>query len=1000
MIALHITFIDNTPYLWSETYQIGCYKDLKKAIKSIGVSFSLNKNNTVTIIVRLPAKEEIVIPSSPLIGPEVISTQAVKLKVCKAIAKPLSVDEYLSLIATIGENNIPGTGIIQSTSIKWNSSIVKVLLSLFSTDKFFPMIIADENNYQEQINELATSELKLKITKLLKLLPAVCRCGSVKKKISPSTSTIDVFNSIAATCKLKIQKDLDIEITNEDGLLKSKNKWLKSLTGDKTEQSKRPPSHRYNAGINKSIKAIESTDFKYGFKLIEPENSKNPEQWTLQSILVPKNDTTLYIEIESIFDKTSNGYAYMKKYDSIPYEDIEIAMDQAMSMSNILSRNLNTFTYKSLKLSTEDALLFLEEDSPSLQAAGFFIALPSWWIKNSSEELLTIQAKVFSSTMHGTGKGIPLNEIVSFDVKACFNGEQIDEKEMEQLALLKAPLVKIKGQWLRINPSQIQSAVKFIKKRKSNTITAKEVLELSIGKKKEWNGIPVGEVTTDGWLREVLDSVMKKKMTCLLPQPDGFKGNLREYQKNGFTWLEFMYKWKLGACLADDMGLGKTIQTLAFLQRRFLLKETKPTLLVCPTSVINNWRKEIQKFTPDLSVLVHHGMNRKKEKEFAKALENNFIIITSYQLLQRDISFIHTIPWAGIIIDEAQNIKNPDTIQSKAVRSLKGGYKIALTGTPIENHVGDLWSIMEFLNPGLLGTQYGFKEEFYKPIQIYQSSEKANRLKNITGPFIMRRVKTDKSIIADLPDKIETKEYCSLTKEQISLYKALTNELKIQLQTKRGFARKGLVLTMLTKLKQVCNHPAHFTKEKGNFENRSGKLLRLCELIEQIRETEERVLIFTQYAEMGSILQYYLQERFSEPVYYLNGSVPKAKRDEMIESFQNSINAPKIFILSLKAGGTGITLTKANHVIHYDRWWNPAVENQATDRAFRIGQTKNVQVHKLIVSGTLEERIDELIDRKVNISGQVINTGEQWLSELSNSEINSIIELSEELSNN
>jgi hypothetical protein len=1000
MLALHITFIDKTPYLWSETYQIGCYKDLKKAIKAVGVPFSLNKENADNIVVWLPSKEDIIIPSSPLIGPEVISTQPVKLKACKIVAKPLSVDEYISFVTTIGENNIAGTGLILSTSVKWNNSLLKTLLSLFSTDKFFPMIIADEKNYREQINELASSDFKLKIKKLLDLLPGVSRCGSMKKKLSPSTSIDDVFNSIATNCKIKIQKDLDIEIVDETIISESKSSWLQSLTGDKSEKSEKTPSYRHHSNINKSITAIESVDFKYGFRLVEPNASENSDRWILEAILVPKTDTTLYIPIEYVYDTRSKEYAYMAKYGSIPYDDIETAMDQAMSVSNILRRNLNTLSYQSIKLSTEDALLFLEEDSPSLQAASFFIALPSWWIKNSSEELLTIQAKVFSSTMHGTGKGIPLSEIVSFDIKACFNGELIDEKEMEQLALLKAPLVKIKDQWLRINPAQIQSAIQFIKKRKRSNITAREVLELSIGKKKEWNGIPVDGVTTDGWLREVLDNVMGKEKMQLLEQPDGFRGSLREYQKSGFTWLEFMYKWKLGACLADDMGLGKTIQTLAFLQHRFLLKETKPTLLVCPTSVINNWRKEIQKFTPDLSVLVHHGLNRKKGSEFTQTLENKFIVITSYQLLQRDISFLHTIPWAGIIIDEAQNIKNPDTIQSKAVRSLKGGYKIALTGTPIENHVGDLWSIMEFLNPGLLGTQYGFKEEFYKPIQMYQSNEKATRLRDITGPFIMRRVKTDKSIIADLPDKIETKEYCSLTKEQISLYKALTNELKTQLQTSRGFARKGLVLTMLTKLKQVCNHPAHFTKEKGNFENRSGKLLRLCELIEQIRELGDRVLLFTQYAEMGSILQYYLQERFSEQVYYLNGSVPKAKRDEMIDSFQKDTNAPKIFILSLKAGGTGITLTKANHVIHYDRWWNPAVENQATDRAFRIGQTKNVQVHKLIVSGTLEERIDELIERKVNISGQVINTGEQWLSELSNSEINSIIELSEELSNN
>ncbi len=385
-----------------------------------------------------------------------------------------------------------------------------------------------------------------------------------------------------------------------------------------------------------------------------------------------------------------------------------------------------------------------------------------------------------------------------------------------------------------------------------------------------------------------------------------------------------------------------------------------------------------------------------KGAAFGKAAEKHAMVISSYALLQRDLEDLRQVDWAGVVLDEAQNIKNPETKQAHAARSLKAGYRIALTGTPVENHVGDLWSIMEFLNPGFLGTEAQFRRSFFIPIQAGRDPEAARRLKQITGPFILRRLKTDRTIIADLPDKVEAKVFCTLTREQASLYAAVLKEAEQALESAEGIQRKGVVLATLSKLKQVCNHPAQFLGDNSPIAGRSGKLARLVEMLEEILAVGDRALIFSQFAEMGAILKRHLQETFGREVLFLHDGVPRGQRDRMVERFQANGDGPPVFILSLKAGGTGLNLTRANHVFHFDRWWNPAVEDQATDRVFRIGQARNVQVHKFICAGTLEEKIDELIERKQAVASEVIGTGEGWLTELSNEQLRDIFALRSE----
>jgi SNF2 family DNA or RNA helicase len=413
-------------------------------------------------------------------------------------------------------------------------------------------------------------------------------------------------------------------------------------------------------------------------------------------------------------------------------------------------------------------------------------------------------------------------------------------------------------------------------------------------------------------------------------------------------------------------------------------------------SVVGNWKKEAERFTPELPVLVHHGLKRSRGSAFAKEAKKQALVLTSYSLLHRDLALFQKVAWAGVILDEAQNIKNPQTKQAQAARALTAEHRVALTGTPVENHVGDLWSIWQFLEPGFLGSQAEFRRRFFVPIQVQHDAEAAAGLKRLTGPFLLRRLKTDKAIIADLPDKLEMKVFCNLTREQTSLYAAVVEDLDRGIKGAEGIQRKGLVLGALSKLKQVCNHPAHFLGDNSAIAGRSGKLARLTEMLEEVLQAGDRALVFTQFTEMGEILRRHLQETFGREVPFLHGGASRTQRDRMVARFQAGSGGPHIFLLSLKAGGTGLNLTAANHVFHFDRWWNPAVEDQATDRAFRIGQARNVQVHKFLCVGTLEEKIDEMIERKKGVASQVVGTGEAWLTELSDEELRDVFALRQE----
>ncbi|MGK2853011.1 MAG: DEAD/DEAH box helicase, partial [Microbacteriaceae bacterium] len=506
--------------------------------------------------------------------------------------------------------------------------------------------------------------------------------------------------------------------------------------------------------------------------------------------------------------------------------------------------------------------------------------------------------------------------------------------------------------------------------------------------------LEITAVRADGWLGELLSGAAAQTLQPLPPPPD-FGTALRPYQQRGLSWMALLSSLGLGGCLADDMGLGKTVQLLALeAAQRHEQPDTAATLLVCPMSLVGNWQREAAKFAPSLRVYAHHGPGRLRGDELDTHLGAIDMIVTTYATATRDIDDLLGRRWNRVVLDEAQAIKNSLSRSAKAMRRLEADHRVALTGTPVENRLAELWSIMDFLNPGVLGSPDVFRARYSVPIERYGQTEPAQRLRTVTQPYILRRLKTDPTIIDDLPEKIEIKQYCRLTAEQASLYRSVVDEMMEKIENADGIQRRGNVLAAMAKLKQVCNHPAQLLHDRSAIGTRSGKVIRLEEILDEIIAEGDRVLCFTQFTEFAEMLVPHLAARFGQDVAYLHGGTPKKRRDEMVQRFQSG-EGPSIFILSLKAGGTGLTLTAANHVVHLDRWWNPAVENQATDRAFRIGQKKTVQVRKFICTGTLEEKIDDMIEEKRALADLVVGDGESWLTELSTGDLRDLFTLSE-----
>lgn len=586
---------------------------------------------------------------------------------------------------------------------------------------------------------------------------------------------------------------------------------------------------------------------------------------------------------------------------------------------------------------------------------------------------------------------LDLDSLTDYHYEFAMGDETISPEEWQQLVEMKTPLVHFRGQWMELDRDKMQEMLAFWQQQKDNPDDL-SVLELMKKLAEEGESI---EVDASDSFAEMMAKLNDSSQLELIENPVQLKAQLRDYQKRGVSWLRYLETLGLNGCLADDMGLGKTMQVIATLILEKQAAKTGPTLLIAPTSVIGNWQKEVEKFAPHLATFIHHGAEREKDNAaFAKVCVQQDMLITSYTIARKDNALLNNIAWHRVVLDEAQNIKNPKAAQTKAILKFKAKHRLALTGTPVENRLMDLWSIFNYLNPNYLGKQTQFRKAYELPIQRDNDPVQSTILKQLIQPFILRRLKTDKNIIKDLPDKIENKQYCNLSKEQASLYQAVVHDVEEQLDASEGIQRQGLMLSTLLKLKQICNHPMQFLQDNSPFiAERSHKLERLSDMLAEAILDGDSVLIFTQFTEIGEQLVQYLSKEKHYPCNYIHGGVSRKKREQMIADFQDPDSPPSIFILSLKAGGVGITLTRANHVFHFDRWWNPAVENQATGRAFRIGQKKNVFVHKFITLGTLEERIDQMIEDKQKMADSIIGNDESWLTKLDNQAFKQLIAL-------
>jgi hypothetical protein len=718
--------------------------------------------------------------------------------------------------------------------------------------------------------------------------------------------------------------------------------------------------------------------------------------WAVELALQSTDDPSLLLPAADVWSgATAGGWAAAGI--SRPEEELLAGLGRASRLFPELDHELRSAAPASVRLDTEGAFRFLRQTGPLLSGAGFGVLMPDWVRKARLGLKITTRSRQAAGGGSAAQATFNMADLVDFRYDLALGDQELDADDLAELARLKVPLVRLRGQWVELDDRHLQAALKFLQRDRTGAMPAADALLAGLRGADGADDLPVVGVDADGWLGDLLSGQADQRLAPA-GTPASFRGELRPYQERGLSWLSFLGDLGLGAILADDMGLGKTVQLLGLManERESPGAPAGPTLLICPMSLVGNWERESARFTPDLRVHTHHGTDRLTGPELTGALSAADLVITTYGLAARDRDPLSEIRWRRVVCDEAQNIKNSATRQARAVRSLPAGSRIALTGTPVENRLAELWSIMEFTSPGLLGPAERFRTAYAIPIERSGDAEATARLKRITGPFILRRLKTDKTIISDLPDKLEMKIWCNLTPEQASLYQATVTDMLARIEAAPdGIERRGLVLATMAKLKQACNHPAHLLGDGSRLDGRSGKLARLEEICDEVMAGGEKALCFTQYAEFGRMLQPYLAARLGCPVLYLHGGTPKKQRDAMVSRFQEATD-PAVFILSLRAGGTGLNLTAANHVIHIDRWWNPAVEDQATDRAFRIGQRKDVQVRKFVCVGTVEERIDAMIEEKKALAERIVGTGEGWLTEMSVAELRKVIALAPE----
>jgi SNF2 family DNA or RNA helicase len=769
--------------------------------------------------------------------------------------------------------------------------------------------------------------------------------------------------------------------------------------------------------IQNWTESVRNFPFKLNFSIkIDLEYPKGDQsKWPLSIFLILGNES---YPLEGLWAVTGGLNKELKNHKEKDGSDLEFilrAIGKIVKIYPPIKRALDNELQSTIYLTNDEIINFLKFPKDLLIQSGVIVELPDVFKRGGKQRLtnkLLIRSKGIKDQIKGSYSILPslfdVNSLLDVKWEVKIGVKELSKEKVDQIIKTNQPLINLEGDWVLIEQEDLTELQSLQKPQIEDYMDALRLGMTGRFQSEQGNEY---EVVIEGDFGQIIDDIIEIDRFESIPVPSLFKGRLRPYQQEGLNWMANLAKFNFGLCLADDMGLGKTIQVIAFLS---YLKEEFPNnpgsyLIICPTSILFNWQHELNKFAPELKVSVHHGPNRIRDlKNIQEFTKSHQVFLTSYGTIRNDVEILETIQFSGIIVDESQNMKNYYSQQTQAIYKLKSRFKICLSGTPIENRLMELWTLFNFLNPGLLGNRTNFQKDFIIPIERFQDQEAIDKLKLIINPFIMRRLKSDKKIISDLPEKNEMKIYVELTEDQEALYQDLVKNALQELQTSNNDKRevKGLVISLLVKLKQICNHPYQFLKRdinSINFEDnlkkiisKSKKLKRLVEMTEEVISNGEKVLIFTQFTQMGDIIKKVLEHRFKLEILYFHGKIPERKRKLIVEKFQsNESDSPPILILSLRAGGTGLNLTQGTTVIHFDRWWNPAVENQATDRAYRIGQKSVVNVYKFISKGTIEEKIDVLLEEKKDLAEKVVTTtGESWITDLEEEKLKELLTLS------
>ncbi len=976
--------------------------------------------------VLLPSTDTSPCPSPDLPGAGTVEGVAEGLRPWRADALELAAEDALPLLLALPSQ--PAGPPRPGASLQAAGALAALALELCARGRVVPGLVARDGRFEARWLPVLDPGEQRRLVALAAALPPALLAAAGEERRGPGTVLRELLEQLVdAGCRRALGPR---GLVDGRGRRTVEHAWLRALTGTDPVVM-----HPDGGGLQLLAKQLEQwhrsgerpSPLQVAFRLVapaaaggaaaggddEPGPADDPiagdgvaevigddeEGWRLEFVLQAADDPSLLVPAAEMWGSPETA-RFLGHTLEAPEERLLTDLGRAVRLYPLLSRALDATRPDALLLDVEEVLGFLREGAPLLEQAGFAVLLPDALRR---PDRLGVRMRASTRRQGTTAEESGLlgyDGIVDYRWEVAVGDQTLTAEELLELARLKAPLVRLRGRWVQLSPDDLAAALQLLEDPPAGQMSLAEAARIGLGVDEAGLDVDleVTGVDADGPLAALLDGATEQRLEPL-STPDGLAGTLRPYQERGLSWLAFLDAVGLGGCLADDMGLGKSIQLLALLvQERSGLASRRskrwpgPTLLICPMSVVGNWEREAARFSPQLRVLVHHGRDRRTGTDLSRAGGRVDLVLTTYQTAARDHEALRTIGWRRVVLDEAQHIKNPAAKQSRAIRSIPAPRRLALTGTPVENRLSELWSIMDFCNPGLLGTQAAFRAAFAVPIERLQDDEAAARLRRITRPFVLRRRKVDPTIAPDLPDKVEVEEHCRLTREQGSLYGAVVEDMLQRIEEVEGIERRGLVLQTMLKLKQVCNHPAHLLGDGSSLPGRSGKLTRLDELVDEVLAADEQVLVFTQYAQWGRRLQAHLRARLAREVLFLHGGVARAERDRMVSAFQ-SAGGPGVFVLSLKAGGTGLNLTAANHVVHYDRWWNPAVEDQATDRAFRIGQRRDVVVRKLTCVGTLEERIAQLIDRKKDLAERVVGAGESWLTELSTDELREVVTL-------